>query len=105
MMTIIAIAIVTFYVSIDKLMAQQWVWDEIYRDRQDTASDDSSFGGFVGLCLFVAIIWIISKIVKVGKEEHTKRMKQRKQNEKKTDDILSNIDDLINSLNNKNKNE
>ena len=32
-------------------------------------------------------------------------MKQRKQNEKKTDDILSNIDDLINSLNNKNKNE
>jgi len=97
----IIIAIASFVAPINKLLAQQWVWDEIDRDRQDTSSDGFSFGGFIGLCLIIGVIWLISKGIKAGKEEHAKRMEQRKQNEKRTDDILSNMDNLINSLNNK----
>lgn len=97
----IVIAIASVVASINKLLAQQWVWDEIDRDRQDTSSDGFSFGGIIVLCLLIAVIWLISKGIKAGKEEHAKRMEQRKQNEKRTDDILSNMDDFINSLNNK----
>lgn len=95
------IAFASFVALINKLLAQQWVWDEIDKDRQDTPSDGFSFGGFIGLCLLIVVIWLISKGIMVGKEEHAKRMKQRKQNEKRTDDILSNMEDFINSLNNK----
>jgi uncharacterized transporter YbjL len=97
----IVMAIASVVASINKLLAQQWVWDEIDRDRQDTSSDGFSFGGIIVLCLLIAFIWLISKGIKVGKEEHARRMEQRKQNEKRTDDILSNMDDFINSLNNK----
>ena len=96
----IVIAFASFVASINQLFAQQWVWDEIDKDYQDTSSDGVSFVGFIGLCIIIAVIWLISKGINAGKEEHAKRMKQRKQNEKRTDDILSNMDNLINSLNN-----
>lgn len=97
----IVIAIASFVASVNTLLAQQWVWDEIDGDRQGASSDGFSFGGIILLCLIVAVIWLISKGIKVGKEEHAKRIEQRKQNEKKTDDILSNMDSFINSINNK----
>ena len=99
----IVIATTSFFILINKLMAQQWVWDEIEKERQDTPSEGFSFSGFILLCVLVAIIWLISKGVKIGKEEHAKRIERRKQNEKKTNDILSNMDNIINSINAKNE--
>lgn len=95
----IVVAVALFSNLINTMCAQQEIWEEIYRDEQDVSSDGFSFGGFVGLCLLIAIIWIISKAVKVIKEERVRKMEQRKQNEKRTDDILSNIDGFINTLN------
>lgn len=97
------IATISFFVLINELIAQQWVWDEIEMERQDTPSEGFSFGGLILLCVLVAIIWLIGKGVKAGKEEHAKKIERRKQNEKKTNDILSNMDSIINSINTKNE--
>lgn len=85
----------------NKLLAQQWAMDEAYDDWSDTSSDGFSIKGFICFAVLIGIIWLISKGVKVAKEEHTRKMEIRKKNEKKTDDIVSNIDQIINSINQK----
>lgn len=85
----------------NKLLAQQWAMDEVYDDWRDTSSDEISIGGVIGLVVLIGIIWLISKGVKAAKEEHTRKMELRKKNEKKTDDIISNIDRIMNSINQK----
>lgn len=85
----------------NELFAQQWAMDEVYDDWRDTSSDSFSIGGLIGLVVLIGIVWLISKGVKVAKEEHTRKMELRKKNEKKTDDIVSNIDQIIHSINQK----
>lgn len=85
----------------NKLHAQQWAMDEAYDDWRETSSDGFSVGGLIGLVFLIGIVWLISKGVKVAKEEHTRKMELRKKNEKKTDDIVSTIDKIIDSINQK----
>lgn len=85
----------------NKLHAQQWAMDEAYDDWRETSSDGFSVGGLIGLVVLIGIVWLISKGVKVAKEEHTRKMELRKKNEKKTDDIVSTIDKIIDSINQK----
>lgn len=85
----------------NKLFAQQWAMDEVYDDWRDTSSDDFSVCGLIGLAVLIGVIWLISKGIKVAKEEHTKKMELRKKNEKKTDDIVSSIDKIMDSINQK----
>lgn len=86
---------------INQICAQQWVWDEIYEEQLDTPSEDFTLGGLICLCVLIGLIWFISKCVKIAKEEHRKKMELRKKNEKKTDDILSNMDHVIDCINHK----
>jgi len=100
MKKVIAI-IISLLVHIDYVFAQQWGMDEAYYDWRDTSSEGFSVRGLFGLAILVGIIWLISKGVKAVKEEHARNMELRKQNEKKTEDILSNIDQVIDSINQK----
>lgn len=97
----IALAIGSLLIAINRLRAQQWAMDEAYDDWRDTSSDGFSVGGLIGLAVLIGVIWLISKGIKVAKEEHTKKMELRKKNEKKTDDIVSNIDKIMDSINQK----
>lgn len=94
-------AIGLFLISINKPRAQQWAMDEAYDDWRDTSSDGFSIGGVIGLLVLIGFIWLISKGVKTAKKEHEKKIELRKKNEKKTNDILSNIDNIIGSKNKK----
>lgn len=92
---------ITILILISQVYAQQWGMDEAYYDWRDTRSDGFSIGGLFVLAIIVGIIWLISKGLKAAKEEHAKSMELRKKNEKKTEDILSNIDQVIDSINQK----
>ena len=83
------------------VFAQQWGMDEAYYDWRDTRSEGFSIRGLLGLVILVGVIWLISKGVKAVKEEHEKNLELRKLNEKKTEDILSDIDQVIDSINQK----
>ncbi len=80
----------------DKILAQQWVWDEIYEDQHSTPAE-SPIPGIIGLGILIIIIWIIRGLIKYWKNELNKKKEIRKHNEKRTIDILSNIDSVINS--------
>ena len=97
----ILIAIGFLLIVKNKLLAQQWAMDEAYDDWRDTSSDGFSVRGLIGLAVLIGVIWLISKGIKCAKEEHTKKMELRKKNEKKTDDIISNIDNIMDSINRK----
>ena len=92
---------ITTLVLINHVFAQQWGMDEAYYDWRDTRSEGFSIRGLLGLVILVGVIWLISKGVKAVKEEHEKNLELRKQNEKKTEDILSDIDQVIDSINQK----
>ena len=92
---------ITILIYVQHVFAQQWGMDEAYYDWRDTRSEGFSIGGLFVLAIIVGIIWLISKGLKAAKEEHAKSMELRKKNEKKTEDILSNIDQVIDSINQK----
>ncbi len=92
---------ITTLVLINHVFAQQWGMDEAYDDWLDTRSDGFSLGGLFVLAILVGVVWLISKGFKAVKEEHTRNVELRKKNEKKTEDIVSNIDQIINSINKK----
>lgn len=92
---------ITILIYVQHVFAQQWGMDEAYYDWRDTRSEGFSIGGLFVLAFIVGIIWLISKGIKTAKEEHAKSMELRKKNEKKTEDILSNIDQIIDSINQK----
>ena len=76
--------------------AQSAYMHEAQEDAREGGGDFfTAILGFVVLIVFAKIISSISKSVK---KEHERKMEKRKRNEKKTDDILTNMDDIINSI-------
>ena len=101
MMKRIITIFITTLIHINYVFGQQWGMDEAYDDWRDTRSEGFSLGGLFVLAILVVVIWLISKGVKAVKEEHERNMELRKNNEKKTENILSNIDQIIDSINQK----
>jgi len=62
------IGILTF--SFNRLFAQQWVWDEIYKEQHASPqSEEPSFGYILlGLIILVAIIFVIGLLVNLFKK-------------------------------------
>ncbi len=62
------IGILTF--SFNKLLAQQWVWDEIYEEQHASPrSEEPSLGYIIlGLIILVAIIFVIGLLINLFKK-------------------------------------
>lgn len=68
------IGILTF--SFNKLLAQQWVWDEIYEEQHASPrSEEPSFGYILlGLIIIVTIIFVIGLLVNLFKKNKERIM-------------------------------
>lgn len=91
----------TFLILTSQVFAQQWGMDEAYEDWRDTRTESFSVGGLFVLAVLVGVVLLISKGLKAVKEEHARNLELRTKNEKKTEDIVSKTDQIINSINQK----
>jgi hypothetical protein len=66
----LALWIVTLTLPLKRVLAQQWVWDEIYEEQHATPrSEDPSFGYILlGLIILVAILFVIGLLINMFKK-------------------------------------